>query len=142
MKRWKDPFPPTPVGFHDRVEQTLSGLGRAAAIKGLALVDQYADQPCLEIRLLAERMQPVPRPKQRLLDRVLAIRLPRKHRAGHAVEPAFAVSCFFCDQTDVGNLISGSSAFSKSSLKIWNFTVHVLLKLGLEDVDHYVGSFI
>ena len=41
-------------------------------------------------------------------------------------------SCFFDDTTDVGNLISGSSAFSKSSLNIWKFTVHVLLKPGLE----------
>ena len=40
-------------------------------------------------------------------------------------------SCFFCDPVDVGNLISGSSAFSKSSLNIWKFTVHVLLKSGL-----------
>ena len=42
-------------------------------------------------------------------------------------------SCFFNDPTDVGNLISGSSAFSKSSLSIWDFTVHILLKPGLED---------
>ena len=42
------------------------------------------------------------------------------------------LSCFFYDPVDVGNLISGSSAFSKSSLNIWKFTVHVLLKPGLE----------
>ena len=42
-------------------------------------------------------------------------------------------SCFFDDPTDAGNLISGSSAFSKSSLNIWKFTVHVLLKSGLEN---------
>ena len=42
-------------------------------------------------------------------------------------------SCFFDDPTDVGNLISGSSAFSKSSLNIWKFTVHILLKPGLEN---------
>ena len=42
------------------------------------------------------------------------------------------LSCFFDDPADVGNLISGSSAFSKSSLNIWNFMVHVLLKSGLE----------
>ena len=42
------------------------------------------------------------------------------------------LSCFFDDPTDVGNLISDSSAFSKSSLKIWKFMVHVLLKAGLE----------
>ena len=49
-------------------------------------------------------------------------------------------SCFFYDQTDVGNLISGSSAFSKSSLNIWKFTVHVLLKPGLENFEHYFAS--
>ena len=45
--------------------------------------------------------------------------------------------CFFDDPTDVGNLISGSSAFSKTSLNIWKFTVHVLLKPGLENFEHY-----
>ena len=48
--------------------------------------------------------------------------------------------CFFDDPTDVGNLISGSSAFSKTSLNIWKFTVHVLLKLGLENFQHYFAS--
>ena len=47
------------------------------------------------------------------------------------------LSCFFYDPTDVGSLISGSSAFSKSSLNIWKFTVHVLSKPGLEDFEHY-----
>src|SRR5574337_988231 len=50
------------------------------------------------------------------------------------------LSCFFYDPMDVGNLISGSSAFSKSSLSIWKFTVHVLLKLGLENFEHYFAS--
>ena len=45
--------------------------------------------------------------------------------------------CFFDDPADVDNLISGSSAFSKTSLRIWNFTVHVLLKPGLENFEHY-----
>ena len=43
--------------------------------------------------------------------------------------------------TDVGNLISGSSAFSKSGLNIWMFTVHILLKPGLENFEHYFASF-
>ena len=47
------------------------------------------------------------------------------------------LSCFFDDPTDVGNLISGSSAFSKTSLNIWKFTVHILLKPGLENFEHY-----
>ena len=47
------------------------------------------------------------------------------------------LSCFFDDSVDVGNLISGSSAFPKSSLNIWKFTVHVLLKAGFENFEHY-----
>ena len=50
------------------------------------------------------------------------------------------VSCFFDDPADVGNFISGPSAFSKSSLNIWKFTVHVLLKPGLENFEHYFTS--
>ena len=50
------------------------------------------------------------------------------------------LSCFLYDPTDVGNLISGSSAFSKSSLNIWKFTVHMLLKPGLENFEHYFAS--
>ena len=50
------------------------------------------------------------------------------------------ISCFFNDPTDVGNLISGSSALSKSSLNIWKFTVHVLLKPGLENFEYYFAS--
>ena len=45
------------------------------------------------------------------------------------------LSCFFDDSADVGNVISGSSAFSKTSLNIWKFTVHVLLKPGLENLS-------
>ena len=48
--------------------------------------------------------------------------------------------CFFNDPTDVGNFISGSSAFSKSSLNIWKFMIHVLLKPGLENFEHYFAS--
>ena len=48
--------------------------------------------------------------------------------------------CFFYDPTDVGNLISGSSAFSKSSLNIWKFMVHELLKPHLENFEHYFAS--
>ena len=49
-------------------------------------------------------------------------------------------SCFFYDPTDVGNLISGSSDFSKSSLNIWKFRVHILLKTGLENFEYYFVS--
>ena len=52
------------------------------------------------------------------------------------VDVFLKLSCFFGDPTDVGNLISGSCAFSKSSLNIWNFLVHILLKPGLEDFEH------
>ena len=50
------------------------------------------------------------------------------------------LSCFFDDPADVGNLISGSSAFSKTSLNIWKFSVHILLKPGLENFEHYFTS--
>ena len=50
------------------------------------------------------------------------------------------LSCFFYDPADVGNLISGSSAFSKATLNIWKFSVHVLLKPSLENFDHYFAS--
>ena len=50
------------------------------------------------------------------------------------------LSCFFNDPTDVGNLISGFSSFSKSSLNIWKFMVQVLLKPGLENFEHYFTS--
>ena len=56
------------------------------------------------------------------------------------VDVFMELSCFFDDPTDVGNLISGSSAFSKSSLNIWKFTIHVLLKPGLENFEHYFAS--
>ena len=49
-------------------------------------------------------------------------------------------SCFFDDPADVGNLISGSSAFSKSSLNIWKLMVHIMLKPGLENFEHYFTS--
>ena len=50
------------------------------------------------------------------------------------------LSCFFHDPADVGSLISGSSAFSKTSLNIREFTVHILLKPGLENFEHYFTS--
>ena len=50
------------------------------------------------------------------------------------------LSCCFDDPTDVGNLISGFSAFSKSTLNIWKLMVHILLKLGLENFEHYFAS--
>ena len=50
------------------------------------------------------------------------------------------LTCFFNDPADVGTLISGSSAFSKTSLNIWKFMVHVLLKPGLEKFEHYFAS--
>ena len=53
------------------------------------------------------------------------------------VDVSLELSCFLNDPTDVGNFISGSSAFYKSSLNIWKFTVHILLKPGLENFEHY-----
>ena len=54
------------------------------------------------------------------------------------VDVFLELSCFFDDPTDVCNLISGSSPFSKSRLNIWKFTVHVLLKPSLENFEHYL----
>ena len=56
------------------------------------------------------------------------------------VDVFLELSWFFNDPADVGNLISGSSAFSKSSLNIWEFTVHILLKPGLENFEPYFAS--
>ena len=50
------------------------------------------------------------------------------------------LSCFYDDSADVSNLISGSSAFSKTSLNIWKYIVHVMLKTGLENFEHYFAS--
>ena len=54
------------------------------------------------------------------------------------IDVFLVLSSFFHDPVDVGNLISGSSAFYKTRLNIWNFTVHVLLKPGLENFEHYL----
>ena len=56
------------------------------------------------------------------------------------VDVFLELSCFFDDPANVGNLISGSSAFSKPSLNIWKFTVHILLKLDLENFEYYFAS--
>ena len=56
------------------------------------------------------------------------------------VDDFLELSCFFNDPADVGNLISGSSVFSETSLNIWEFNVHVLLKPGLENFQHYLTS--
>ena len=57
-----------------------------------------------------------------------------------AVDVCLELSCFFDDPADVGNLISGSSTVSKSSLNIWKFLVHILLKPDLKDVEHDLAS--
>ena len=56
------------------------------------------------------------------------------------VDVFLVFSCFFNDPVDVGNLISGFSAFLKSTLNIWKFTVHILLKPGLENFEYYFSS--
>ena len=56
------------------------------------------------------------------------------------VDGFLELSCFFNDPADVDNLNSGSSAFSKSSLNLWKFSVHILLKPGSEDFEHYFAS--
>ena len=56
------------------------------------------------------------------------------------IDVVLELSCFFGHLADVFNLISGSSAFSKISLNIWEFTVHTLVKPGLENFEHYFAS--
>ena len=56
------------------------------------------------------------------------------------VDDFLELLCFFDNPTDVGNLISGSSTFSESSLNIWKFTAYVLVKPGLENFEHYFAS--
>ena len=56
------------------------------------------------------------------------------------IDVSLELSCFFDDPTDVSNLISGSSALSKSSLNIWKFMVHILLKPDLENFEYYFAS--
>ena len=56
------------------------------------------------------------------------------------IDAFLELSCFFDDPADIGNLISGSSAFSKTSLNVRKFMVHVLLKSGLENFEHYFTS--
>ena len=56
------------------------------------------------------------------------------------VDAFMQCNCFFCDSVNVGILISGSSAFSKSSLYIWKFSVHILLKPNLKDFEHDLAS--
>ena len=59
---------------------------------------------------------------------------------GFEADVFLELSCFFDDPVDVGDLISGSSAFSKSSLNIWKFSVYILFKPGLENFEHYFTS--
>ena len=56
------------------------------------------------------------------------------------VDVSLESSCFFYNSMDIGNLVSGSSAFSKSTLYIWNFLVHILLKPSLKGFEHYLAS--
>ena len=56
------------------------------------------------------------------------------------VDVFLELSCFFNNSVDIGILISGSSAFSKSSFNIWKFMVHILLKPGLENFEHYFAG--
>ena len=69
---------------------------------------------------------------------------PHSQRLWHSqyaeIDVFLEISCFLDDPADVGNLISGSSAFSKTSSNIWKFTVHILLKPGLENFEHYFTS--
>ena len=75
-------------------------------------------------------------PQFLLIHTVKGFNIVNKEEMGVFLE----LFCFFDDLAGVGNLISGSSAISKTSLNIWKFTVHVLLKPGLENFEHYFTS--
>ena len=62
------------------------------------------------------------------------------HQGSNEAEVFLEFSCFSYDPTDVGSYISVSSAFSKSSLNIWKFMIHVLLKPGFDNFEHYFAS--
>ena len=79
-----------------------------------------------------------PRKKKKKKNINIYVLLYTKNKA--EIDVFLELCCFFNDPEDVGNLISGSSAFSKTSLNIRNFTVHVLLKPGLENFEHYFTS--
>ena len=75
----------------------------------------------------------------RLDEAQAGIKIARRNIINKA-DVLLELSCFLNGPADVGNLISGSSAFSKSSLNIWKFSVHVLLKPGLGNFEHYFAS--
>ena len=84
-------------------------------------------------------------PKERQCQRMLKLFVIHRVKGFGVVNKAkvdvfLELSCFFCDPVEVGNLISGCTAFSKSSLNMWNFMVHKLLKPGLEIFEHYFAS--
>ena len=99
----------------------------------------YASMPCIPGQLQSGYLTP----RQSTVDPCLLQRLPNTQTGQKAeIDVFLELSCFFHDPEDVGNLISGSSAFSKTSLNIRKFTVHVLLKPGLENFEHYAYTFI
>ena len=75
-----------------------------------------------------------------LVSKIYQALSPCLHGNKADIDVFLELSCYFHDSEDVGNLISGSSAFSKTSLNIWKFMVHVLLKPGLENFEHYFTS--
>ena len=70
----------------------------------------------------------------------IVIHTVKGYGAVNKVDVFLELSCFFDDPADVGNLIFGSSAFSKTSLNTWKFTVHILLKSDLENFEHYFAT--
>ena len=76
-------------------------------------------------------------------SKFVVIHIFKGFRVGNKAEvDVLELSCFFYDPADVGNLISGSSVFSKSNLNIWKFLVHILLKPSLENVEHYFARVV
>ena len=116
-------------------EKTLQIAVKRREVKGKREKDRYS-------HLNAEFQRTARRDKKAFLND-LCQEIEENNRMGNTgdlfktlIDVFLKLSCFFDDPTDVGNLISGSSAFSKFSLNIWKFMVHILLKPGLENFEH------
>ena len=122
MQPWQTPFP--------NVEPVCCSMSSSNLLPDLHTVSQEAGQVVWYSHLFQNFPQFV------VIYTVRVFGVANKAE----VDVFLELSCFFHDPVDVGNLISGSSAFSKSSLNIWKFTFHILLKAGLENFEHYFTS--
>ena len=121
----------------------------ANRFKELDLIDRVPEELWMEVHdVVQEAVIKTIHPQEKemekakwLFEEALQIAVNRRKANGKAEKDIFLeLSCFFDDPVDVGNFMSDSCAFSKISLNIWKFTVHVLLKPSLENFEHYFTS--